>query len=157
MRSNSQKKLGGGRMAKKVKNIVKLQIPAGQASAAPPVGPVLGQNGISIPQFIKEFNDKTSKQVPGMLTPVVITVYTDASYTFITKTPPVPTLLKKALNLQKGSGNPKTEKVSTITRAQLREIAETKMVDTNAASIEAAMNLVAGTARSMGIKVEEEE
>ena len=143
-------------MAKKVKSIVKLQIPAGQASPAPPVGPALGQAGISIPQFVKEFNERTA-QDQGLLIPVVITVYQDSSYTFVTKTPPVSTLLKKALNLGKGSGNPKTEKVASINKSEVRKIAEKKMVDTNAASVESAMELVEGTARSMGITIEDDE
>ncbi len=143
-------------MAKKVKNIVKLQIPAGAASPAPPVGPVLGQNGISIPQFVKEFNERT-QQDAGSLIPVVITVYQDSSYTFITKTPPAATLLKQAVNVSKGSGNPESAKVASVKRSEVRKIAEKKMVDTNAASVESAMRLIEGTARSMGITIEDDE
>ena len=143
-------------MAKKIKNYVKLQIPAGQATPAPPVGPVLGANGISIPQFVKEFNERTAQDV-GLVIPVVITVYADNSYSFITKTPPVPILLKKALNIEKGSGVPQRDKVATIKRSEVRKIAEQKIQDTNAATIEACMEMVAGTARSMGIVVENDE
>ena len=134
-------------MAKKVKNYVKLQIPAGKATPAPPVGPVLGANGISIPQFVKEFNERTAQDV-GLIIPVVITVYADNSYSFITKTPPVPVLLKKAVNIEKGSGVPQSNKVAHIKRSEVRKIAEQKMQDTNAASVEACMEMVAGTARS---------
>ncbi len=143
-------------MAKKIKNYVKLQIPAGKATPAPPVGPVLGANGISIPQFVKEFNERTAQDV-GLVIPVVITVYADNSYSFITKTPPVPILLKKALNIEKGSGVPQRDKVATIKRSEVRKIAEQKIQDTNAATIEACMEMVAGTARSMGIVVENDE
>ncbi len=143
-------------MAKKITGYVKLQIPAGKATPAPPVGPVLGQHGISIPQFVKEFNEKTAADA-GLIIPVVITVYADHSYSFITKTPPVPVLLKKAVNLEKGSGVPQKDKVAHINRSEVRKIAELKMKDTNAASVEAAMEMVAGTARSMGIVVDNDE
>ena len=139
-------------MAKKVAALIKLQIPAGKATPAPPVGPALGQHGVNIMEFTKAFNERTASQA-GMVIPVVITVYEDRSFTFITKTPPVPVLLKKALNLEKASGVPNTEKVGTITKDKVREIAELKMVDLNAASVEAAMRMVEGTARSMGIVV----
>lgn len=139
-------------MAKKVAGLIKLQIPAGKATPAPPVGPALGQHSVNIMEFTKAFNERTASQA-GMVIPVVITVYEDRSFTFITKTPPVPVLLKKALNLEKASGVPNTEKVGTITKDKVREIAELKMVDLNAASVEAAMRMVEGTARSMGIVV----
>jgi large subunit ribosomal protein L11 len=139
-------------MAKKVAGLIKLQIPAGKATPAPPVGPALGQHGVNIMEFTKAFNERTASQA-GMVIPVVITVYEDRSFTFITKTPPVPVLLKKALNLEKASGVPNTEKVGTITKDKVREIAELKMVDLNAASVEAAMRMVEGTARSMGLVV----
>lgn len=140
-------------MAKKVANIVKLQIPAGQATPAPPVGPALGQAGINIVAFTKDFNARTANQ-QGMIIPVVISVYEDRSFDFVTKTPPAATLLLKAAGVAKGSGNPATEKVATVTEAQVREIAETKLPDLNAASVEKAMRMVEGTARSMGITVE---
>ena len=140
-------------MAKKVAALIKLQIPAGKATPAPPVGPALGQHGVNIMEFTKAFNERTANQA-GMVIPVVITVYEDRSFTFITKTPPVPVLLKKALNLEKASGVPNKEKVGTITKDKVREIAELKMVDLNAASVEAAMRMVEGTARSMGIVVQ---
>ncbi|NLM37083.1 MAG: 50S ribosomal protein L11 [Firmicutes bacterium] len=140
-------------MAKKIAAFIKLQIPAGKATPAPPVGPALGQHGVNIMEFTKAFNERTANQA-GMVIPVVITVYEDRSFTFITKTPPVPVLLKKALNLEKASGVPNKEKVGTISREKVREIAELKMVDLNAASIEAAMRMVEGTARSMGITVQ---
>ena len=139
-------------MAKKVQAYIKLQVPAGKATPAPPIGPALGQHGVNIPGFCKEFNDRTAKEA-GLIIPVVITVYTDRTFTFITKTPPAPVLIKKALNLQKASGRPNKDKVANITKAQVREIAETKMPDLNAASIEAAMSMIAGTARSMGVVV----
>ena len=139
-------------MAQKVTGYIKLQIPAGKATASPPVGPALGQHGVNIAQFIKEFNERTKDQM-GFKIPVVITVYADHSFSFITKTPPTPTLILKALNIEKGSGEPNKTKVATITSAQVREIAERKMPDLNAASIEAAMKQVAGTCRSMGIVV----
>ena len=141
-------------MAKKVQAYIKLQVPAGKAPPAPPIGPALGQHGVNIPGFCKEFNDRTAKE-NGMIIPVVITVYTDRTFSFITKTPPAPVLIKKALNLQKASGRPNKEKVGQLTKEQVRKIAETKMPDLNAGSIEAAMSMVAGTARSMGVTVEE--
>ncbi|MDO4680048.1 MAG: 50S ribosomal protein L11 [Aerococcus sp.] len=140
-------------MAKKVDSIVKLQIPAGQASPAPPVGPALGQAGINIMGFTKEFNARTQDQ-QGYIIPVVITVYEDRSFTFETKTPPAADLLKKAAGVEKGSGEPNKNKVASVTKDQVREIAETKMKDLNAADIEAAMRIVEGTARSMGFTVE---
>ena len=139
-------------MAKKITGFVKLQIPAGKATPQPPVGPALGQHGVNIMGFCKEFNERTAKQA-GLTIPVVITVYQDRSFTFITKTPPAAVLIKKACGLERASGRPNKEKVATITKAQVREIAETKMPDLNAASIETAMSMVAGTARSMGITV----
>ncbi len=140
-------------MAKKVTGVIKLQIPAGKATPAPPVGPALGQHGIDIMGFCKEFNERTSKQA-GLVIPVIITVFQDRSFTFITKTPPASILLKKAAGIDKASGEPDKVKVAKVTKEQVREIAELKMPDLNAASIEAAMNMVAGTARSMGITVE---
>ncbi|MGN1270992.1 MAG: 50S ribosomal protein L11 [Clostridia bacterium] len=139
---------------KEITNIVKLQIEAGKATPAPPVGPALGSTGINIMQFTKEFNEKTANQ-PGMIIPVVITVYQDKSFTFITKVPPVAVLIKKALKIEKGSGKPNKDKVATITKAQVEEIAKTKMEDLNAASLETAMSMVEGTARSMGVVVAE--
>ncbi|WP_334352758.1 50S ribosomal protein L11 [Companilactobacillus sp. HBUAS56257] len=139
-------------MAKKVANVVKLQIPAGQATPAPPVGPALGQAGINIVAFTKDFNARTQDQ-KGMIIPVVISVYEDRSFDFVTKTPPAAVLLKKAAGVEKGSGEPNTNKVATVTEDQVREIAETKMKDLNAADVEAAMRMVAGTARSMGFEV----
>ena len=141
-------------MAKKITGYVKLQIPAGKATPAPPVGPALGQHGVNIMGFCKEFNERTAKQV-GYVIPVVITVYSDRSFTFITKTPPVPVLIKKAAGIESGSGKPNRDKVAKLTKDQVREIATTKMPDLNAASIEAAMSMVAGTARSMGVTVED--
>jgi len=140
-------------VAKKVINQVSLQIPAGKANPAPPVGPALGQAGINIMGFCKEFNAQTQDQA-GMIIPVVITVYEDRSFTFITKTPPASILLKKAAGIEKASGEPNRNKVASVTRDQVKEIAETKMQDLNAADVEAAMRLVEGTARSMGITVE---
>lgn len=140
-------------MAKKVANIVKLQIPAGKATPAPPVGPALGQAGINIMGFTKDFNARTADQA-GMLIPVVITVYEDRSFDFITKTPPASVLLKKAAGVEHGSGEPNTKKVAKVTSAQVKEIAETKMQDLNAADVEAAMRMIKGTARSMGFEVE---
>ncbi|KAF0552856.1 50S ribosomal protein L11 [Pediococcus acidilactici] len=140
-------------MAKKVSNIVKLQIPAGKATPAPPVGPALGQAGINIMGFTKDFNARTADQA-GMLIPVVITVYEDRSFDFITKTPPASVLLKKAAGVEHGSGEPNTKKVAKVTSAQVKEIAETKMQDLNAADVEAAMRMIEGTARSMGFEVE---
>ncbi len=141
-------------MAQKVVGYVKLQIPAGKATPAPPVGPALGQHGINIAAFTKEFNERTKNDM-GLVIPVVITVYSDRTFTFITKTPPVPVLIKKAMNIETASGRPNRDKVGQLTKEQLRKIAETKMPDLNAASIEAAMSMVAGTARSMGVTVEE--
>ena len=141
-------------MAKKVEGYIKLQIEAGKATPAPPVGPALGQHGVNIVQFTKEFNARTADQ-PGMIIPVVITVYSDRSFDFITKTPPAAVLLKKACKIQSGSGVPNKTKVAKISKADLQRIAETKMPDLNAASIEAAMSMIAGTARSMGITVED--
>ncbi len=140
-------------MAKKVKAIIKLQIPAGQANPAPPVGPALGQHGLNIMGFCKEYNERTASQ-SGSIVPVEITVYEDRSFSFITKTPPTSDLLKKALSLEKASGTPSHEEAGTLTRQKLREIAELKAKDLNANTIEAAERIVEGTARSMGIKVE---
>lgn len=137
---------------KEVVNVIKLQIEAGKATPAPPVGPALGSSGVNIMQFVKEFNDKTANQ-PGMIIPVVITVYKDKSFTFITKVPPVAVLIKKALKIEKGSGKPNKDKVAKITKEQVKAIAEQKMEDLNAASLEAAMSMVKGTARSMGVVV----
>ncbi len=139
---------------KKVSNIIKLQIPAGKATPAPPVGPALGSSGVNIMQFVKEFNDRTADQ-PGMTIPVVITVYQDKSFTFITKVPPVADLLLKAAKIEKGSAKPNRDKVAKISAATAEEIAKTKMQDLNAASLEAAISMVKGTARSMGIVVED--
>jgi large subunit ribosomal protein L11 len=141
-------------MAKKIEGYIKLQIEAGKATPAPPVGPALGQYGLNIVQFTKEFNARTADQ-PGMIIPVVITVYADRSYTFITKTPPAAVLIKKACNIQSGSGEPNRTKVATISKADIQKIAETKMPDLNAASLESAMSMIAGTARSMGVVVED--
>lgn len=141
-------------MAQKVTGYVKLQIPAGKATPAPPVGPALGQHGINIAAFTKEFNERT-KNDAGLIIPVVITVYADRSFTFITKTPPVPVLIKKAAGIESGSARPNRDKVAKLTRDQVREIATTKMPDLNAGSIEAAMSMVAGTARSMGVTIED--
>ena len=137
---------------KEITNVVKLQIEAGKATPAPPVGPALGSTGINIMQFTKEFNEKTANQ-PGMIIPVVITVYKDKSFEFITKVPPVAVLIKKTIGIQKGSGKPNKDKVAKITKAQVQAIAEQKMPDLNAASLEAAMSMVKGTARSMGVVV----
>lgn len=139
---------------KEISNVIKLQIEAGKATPAPPVGPALGSSGVNIMQFVKEFNDRTANQ-PGMIIPVVITVYADKSFTFITKVPPVAVLIKKAIKLEKGSGKPNKDKVATITKEQVKAIAEQKMEDLNAGSLEAAMKMVAGTARSMGVVVQE--
>lgn len=141
-------------MAKKVSAYIKLQVNAAKATPAPPIGPALGQHGVNIPGFCKEFNERTAKQA-GLVIPVVITVYSDRSFTFITKTPPVPVLIKKALGIESASDKPNKTKVGQLTKEQVREIATTKMPDINAASIEAAMSMVAGTARSMGVTVEE--
>ncbi|SCN26196.1 50S ribosomal protein L11 [Clostridium sp. N3C] len=141
-------------MAKKVTGMIKLQLPAGKATPAPPVGPALGQHGVNIMGFCKEFNAKTANQA-GLIIPVVITVYQDRSFSFILKTPPAAVLLKKAAGIESGSAAPNRTKVAKVTKAQLKEIAELKMPDLNAASLEAAMSMIAGTARSMGITVEE--
>ena len=139
-------------MAQKVVGLIKLQIPAGKATPSPPVGPALGQHGVNIMAFTKEFNERTKNDM-GLIIPVVITVYADRSFSFITKTPPAAVLIKKACNIEKGSGVPNRNKVATITSEQVRKIAEQKMPDLNAGSVEAAMSMVAGTARSMGITV----
>ena len=141
-------------MAKKVTGYIKLQIKAGKATPAPPVGPALGQHGVNIMEFTKQFNAKTADMV-DLIIPVVITVYSDRSFSFITKTPPAPVLLKKAAGLQKASGVPNKQKVGSVTKDQIKEIAEMKMPDLNAASLEAAMSMIAGTARSMGITVQD--
>jgi large subunit ribosomal protein L11 len=141
-------------MAKKVDGLIKLQIPAGNATPAPPVGPALGQKGVNIMDFCKQFNAKTADQ-PGMIIPVVITVYTDRSFTFVTKTPPAAVLLKKAANLQTASGEPNNKKVATLSLEQVREIAKIKMPDLNAADLDGATEMIKGTARSMGIIVKE--
>jgi large subunit ribosomal protein L11 len=141
-------------MAKKVTGYIKLQIPAGKATPAPPVGPALGQHGVNIVEFTKQFNAKTADQ-GDMIIPTVITVYQDRSFSFITKTPPAALLLKKACKIQSGAANSKTQTVATISRAELQKIAELKMPDLNAASLDAAISMIAGTARSMGIKVED--
>lgn len=140
-------------MAKKILTLIKLQIPAGKANPAPPVGPALGQHGLNIQEFCTQFNAKTSAMGDTII-PVEITVFEDRTFTFITKTPPVSVLILKALNIKKGSGEPNKNKVGTITKTQLKEIAETKMPDLNANDVDAAMNIVAGTARSMGVLVE---
>ena len=139
-------------MAKKVEGYIKLQIPAGKATPAPPVGPALGQHGVNIVEFTQQFNAKTADQ-GDLIIPVVITVYADRSFSFITKTPPAPVLIKKACKIQSGSGEPNKKKVAKITKAQIQEIAELKMPDLNAASLESAMSMIAGTARSMGVEV----
>jgi large subunit ribosomal protein L11 len=139
-------------MAKKVVKLVKLQVPGGKATPAPPVGPALGQAGVNIMAFVKEFNERTAKQA-GLVIPVEITVYEDRSFTFITKTPPAAVLLKKAAGIETASGEPNKKKVAKLARAKVREIAESKMQDLNAASVEAAMRMVEGTARSMGIEI----
>ena len=141
-------------MAKKITAVVKLQLPAGKATPGPPVGSSIGPHGINIPAFTKEFNEKTSKQA-GLIIPVVITIYQDRSFTFILKTPPAPVLIKKACGIESASARPNRDKVATITKAQVKEIAELKMPDLNAGCLEAAMSMIAGTARSMGILVEE--
>ena len=139
---------------KKVTNVIKLQIPAGKATPAPPVGPALGSSGVNVMQFVKEFNDRTAKEA-GMTIPVVITVYQDKSFTFVTKVPPVADLLLKAAGIEKGSAKPNRDKVATVTKATVQEIAKQKMQDLNAASLDAAISMVKGTARSMGIVVSE--
>ncbi|NLO84345.1 MAG: 50S ribosomal protein L11 [Clostridiales bacterium] len=141
-------------MAKKVKSLIKLQVTAAKATPAPPIGPALGQHGVNIPGFCKEFNERTQKDA-GMIIPVVITVYTDHTFSFITKTPPVPVLIKKELNLKSGSAHPNKDKVGTLTKEQLNKIAEIKKPDVNASELESIARMVAGTARSMGITVEE--
>ncbi|MCK9478786.1 MAG: 50S ribosomal protein L11 [Firmicutes bacterium] len=141
-------------MAKKIIGLIKLQIPAGKATPAPPVGPALGQHGVNIMDFCKQFNEKTAKD-SGLIIPVVITVYADRTFSFITKTPPASVLIKKACKIESGSGVPNKTKVATLALADLRSIAETKMADLNAATVEAAMAMVAGTARSMGVNVEQ--
>ena len=141
-------------MAKKIQGYIKLQLPAGKATPQPPVGPALGQYGVSIPNFTKEFNERTKNDI-GLIIPVIITVYADRSFTFITKTPPAAVLIKKAAGIETASAVPNKTKVASLTKEQVRKIAETKMPDLNVASIEAAMSMVAGTARSMGITVEE--
>ena len=139
-------------MAQKVVGYIKLQIPAGKATPAPPVGPALGQHGVNIMAFTKDFNERTKNDI-GLIIPVVITVYADRSFTFITKTPPAAVLIKKACGIESGSGVPNKTKVAKITKAQIQQIAETKMKDLNAASIDAAISMIAGTARSMGVEV----
>jgi len=139
---------------KKVTAFIKLQVPAGKATPAPPVGPALGPHGVSAPQFVQQFNDRTKNMEPGLTIPVVISVFNDRSFSFITKTPPAAVLIKKAAKLDKGSAEPHKVKVATVTREDLRPIAELKMPDLNANDIEAAINIIAGTARSMGVKVE---
>ena len=141
-------------MAKKVEGYIKLQIPAGKATPAPPVGPALGQHGVNIMAFTKDFNERTKNDI-GLIIPVVITVYADRSFTFITKTPPAAVLIKKACKIESGSGVPNKTKVATITKEQLQKIAEQKMPDLNAANIESAMSMIAGTCRSMGVVVED--
>jgi len=139
---------------KKIAALIKLQVPAGKATPAPPVGPALGPHGVSAPQFVQQFNDRTKSVEPGLLIPVVITVYADKSFTFITKTPPAAVLIKKACGLEKGSSVPNKDKVATIKAEQVRAIAEQKMKDLNATDIEGAIRIIAGTARSMGVTVE---
>ena len=141
-------------MAKKIQGYIKLQLPAGKATPQPPVGPALGQYGVSIPNFTKEFNERTKNSM-GLIIPVIITVFADRSFTFITKTPPAAVLIKKACGIEAASGRPNTEKVAKITKEQVKQIAETKMPDLNAASLETAMSMIAGTARSMGVTVED--
>jgi len=142
-------------MVKKVAAVVRLQIPAGQATAAPPVGPALGQHGVNIAEFIKSFNEATRKETPGMVIPVVLTVYSDRKFTFVTKSPPASVLLKQAAGLANGSGEPNRATVGTVSRKAVREIAERKMKDLNAADIDAAMKIIEGTARAMGMNVAE--
>ena len=139
---------------KKVTAIIKLQCPAGKATPAPPVGPALGPHGVSAPQFVQQFNDRTKSMEPGLVVPVVITVYQDKTFTFVLKTPPAAVLIKKAVGIDKGSANPLRDKVATLSKEKLEEIAKTKMPDINANDLEAAKNIVAGTARSMGVEVE---
>jgi len=139
---------------KKITALIKLQVPAGKATPAPPVGPALGPHGVSAPQFVQQFNDRTKNFEPGLTIPVVITVYADRSFTFITKTPPAAVLIKKACGIESGSAEPHKVKVAKISKAKIKEIAETKMPDLNANDIEMAMSIIAGTARSMGVEVE---
>ena len=139
---------------KKVTAVIKLQCPAGKATPAPPVGPALGPHGVSAPQFVQQFNDRTKSMEQGLVVPVVITVYQDKTYTFILKTPPAAVLIKKAVGIQKGSGNPLKNKIGKLSKESLEEIAKTKMPDINANDLEAAKNIIAGTARSMGVEVE---
>ena len=141
-------------MAKKIVGYIKLQIPAGKATPQPPIGPALGQYGVAIPMFTKEFNERTKNDI-GLIIPVVITVYADRTFTFITKTPPAAVLIKKAAGIESGSGVPQSQKVGKLTQEQVRKIAETKMPDLNAATIESAMSMIKGTARSMGVVVED--
>jgi len=140
---------------KKIASLVKLQVPAGKATPAPPVGPALGPHGVSAPQFVQQFNEKTKNLEPGLTVPVVITIYADKSFTFIVKTPPAAVLIKKACGIEKGSPEPRKTKVAKLTSAKLREIAELKLPDLNANDVEAAMHIIAGTARSMGVEVEQ--
>jgi large subunit ribosomal protein L11 len=142
-------------MAKKISAVVKLQLAAGKATPGPPVGSTLGPHGINIPGFTKEFNEKTAKDV-GLIIPVIITIYSDRSFTFVLKTPPAPVLIKKACKIESGSAKPNSVKVASLTKAQLKEIAESKMPDLNAANLESAMSMIAGTARSMGITIKED-
>ncbi len=139
---------------KKVTALIKLQCPAGKATPAPPVGPALGPHGVSAPQFVQQFNDRTKTMEPGLVIPVIITVFQDKSFTFVLKTPPAAVLIKKAAGIEKGSGNPLKDKVAKLSQAKLEEIAKTKMPDINANDIEAAKKIIAGTARSMGVEVE---
>jgi large subunit ribosomal protein L11 len=138
---------------KKITAVIKLQAPAGKATPAPPIGPALGPHGVSAPQFVQQFNDRTKSMEPGLIIPVILTVYQDKTYTFELKTPPAAVLIKKAAGVEKGAGNPLRDKVGKLTKAQLKEIATTKMPDINANDIDAAMKIVAGTARSMGVEV----
>ncbi len=140
---------------KKISAIVKLQVPAGKATPAPPVGPALGPHGVSAPQFVQQFNEKTKSLEPGLTVPVVITVYADKTFTFIVKTPPAAVLIKKACGIEKGSAEPRKNKVASLSRGKLREIAEQKLADLNANDVEAAMKIIQGTARSMGVEVEQ--
>ena len=139
---------------KKVAALIKLQVPAGKATPAPPVGPALGPHGVSAPKFVQEFNDRTKAMEPGLTIPVVISVFSDKTFSFVTKTPPAAVLIKKAVKIEKGSAEPHKEKVATVTRDQLQSIAKLKMPDFNANDVESAMSIIAGTARSMGVKVE---
>ncbi len=140
---------------KKIAAIIKLQVPAGKATPAPPVGPALGPHGVNAPQFVQQFNDRTRTMEPGLTIPVVITVYADRTFTFITKTPPASVLIQKACGIEKGSAEPNKTKVAVLSKAKLREVAQTKMPDLNAYDVDAAMKIIAGTARSMGVRVED--